>query len=477
MTITIIILLCTGLSESALHSNSTLPDNKDNAQGSLVIDPNIGLALVTIQNSSAGVSVTVRSACPPQQHQCSSLLVHSYPSVFMPSECQADTCDDILIIVDEPDISNNNIMHYTLMVPVVKATLLLKFEYRINTQYLKLKESRLVSTEAFGCNPVVSVSAGRSYYTVCEDSSLHQLVVLELENAQNVSEAFYVRSTDDLIPFDPNSHLSGVRGINSSSYDKESPYKIIFGIGIDFCVADISEVFEVECIPFTDCQGSIAQFHSGPLTSQYTLLYCQTKYGIVDISLDNSDVTSNNYSVVGYPVVCPSVTSLLNITRISTQTVLHYLDKAIPLIGDSVIVNRTKCFEVSGHLFFMYTDLELGVFLLSLKDEEWHSDIISLSVCPTESTDSCSSPKVFNQQYVLLQEGTHSSMDQNTTLKVFDVLQSKVVSVNKITFSPDIVIVLKVPPVPTSNTAIIRNGILIGVIILVLIISGTVISW
>ena len=419
------------------------------SESPISLDVPSGLVLFTVQNETDGISLTVTPTCPPAALECTVPQSHRIPNVSLPDECNSGNCNDILVISDEAELSNP--VQYILVVPVVRGVTLLHFVYRLDTQHLEFKEQSVVDSNRFSCNPTSSAHLGKAYYTLCTDSSSGNLKVLVLENVRNISGAVFSASVVDArIPI--NSTLTDITWIDLSSYDTEHPYKLLFGIETDLYQFDL-ELSLSRTISFPGCTGVITQIQPTPELVQnayYVLIYCQANYGYADIDNADENYVSDvdNYES-GYPIVCPGVSSLLNITTNGTQSILHYNAKATPLIGEAILLDESLCFGTDKKLFYLYTDLELGVFVLDLENEKINN--ISMNTCPT---DSCSLLRVFDQRYILLEERNPASLDLNSKLKLFDVFQKEVVSVINVNYTSDIMLVLKFPPTPQSALTI-----------------------
>ena len=435
------------------------------------LDIPFGLVLLTVQNQTDGITLITTPSCPPAAAlTCTPSQSHTIPNVSLPKECNSGNCKDILVINDN---DNANSVQYIIVIPVVRGVLLLNFEYRSDTQHLVLKEQSVVDSSGFNCDPMSSARLGAAYYTLCIDSSSERLSfnVLVLENVRNISEAvFSPRSVlDEMVPID--FYPSDILWIDLSVYDTENPYKLIVGAGTNLYVVNLERSHDYS-ISFLECTVTIAQLQPIPQLEQlvyYLLVYCQTNYGYADI--DNEDETNvigvDDYTT-GYPIVCPGVSSPLNITNNGTQSFLQYNAKCIPLTGEAIILNESVCFgnRTNKQLFYLYTDLELGVFVLDLENDKLSN--ISMNTCPTGRIDSCSLLKDFEQRYILLEETLSSSMNLTSKLKLFDVLESEVVSITNVDYSYDIVLVLKLPPTPTDQSALIIGSSVAAAIVIVL---------
>ena len=417
------------------------------SESTLSLDVPSGLVLFTVIKETDGITLIVTPSCPPAALECTVPQSHRIPNVSLPDECNSGNCNDILVISDEAELFNA--VQYILVVPVVQGVVLLHFVYHLDTQHLEFIEQSVVDSNRFSCNPTSSAHLGKAYYTLCTDSSSGNVKVLVLENVRNISGAVFSASVVDArIPI--NSTLTGISWIDLSSYDTEHPYKLLFGIETDLYQFDL-ELFPSRTIFFPGCTDVITQIQPTPELVQntyYVLIYCQANYGYADIDNADEDNVSDvdNYES-GYPIVCPGVSSLLNITTNGTQSILNYNAKATPLIGETILLDASLCFGTDTKLFYLYTDLELGVFVLDLENEKLNN--ISMNTCPTGIIDSCSLLKVFDQRYILLKESKlgPSSMDLTSKLKLFDVLQNKVVSVVEVDYSSDIMLVIGLPQI------------------------------
>ena len=401
------------------RNNGLLPLSVGRINVTLSLEVNSEFALLTVQNTSAGITVAITPLCSDQS-SCPAPQSLDFAGVFLPTECSLVPCEYKLIKIDATT------GQYLFGVPSVQSVLLLRFLYNKHSRLFKLTEAAVVHTgiDRWGCNPASILQLGEYFYTLCVDTSRERLRPLRIDNLNDFGDVSFNLATDDwIMPI-----IFPVPDISVLNQSEAGYEYILFVSGRSLIIID-EEADSFTGTSFPECNSTINRLqlrNSTGIDSDEVpyLLYCEQNYAWVNVADTDEPLRQYFYSDTGYPVVCQEndiIITVLTITTNGSNSSLQYKDMLIPLPGHDILLENSMCFGTKRNLFFLYTDTNMRTILINLLEDgtvRYLFDIICQST-------SCTPPRVFMNRYILL-ENIYSV--NNVTMNLYDTLKQNFVT-------------------------------------------------
>ena len=409
------------------RNNGLLPLSVRRINATLSLKVNSELALLTVQNTSAGITVAFTPLCTDQS-SCPAPQSLDFAGVFLPTECSLVPCEYKLIKID------TSTGHYLFGIPSIQSVLLLRFLYNEHSRLFKLTEAAVVQTglDRWGCNPTSFLQLDECFYTLCVDASRERLRPLQIDNLNDFGDVSFNHVTDDWIM----PKMFPVPDISVLNQSEAGYEYILFVSGRSLFVID-REAGSFASTFFPECNSTINRLqlrNSTEIDSDEVpyLLYCEQNYAWVNVADIDDPPRQYFYSNTGYPVVCQEndiIITVLTITTNGSNSTLKFKELLIPLPGQDILLENSMCFRTKEILFFLYTDIKLGTFLINLLEDRTPHNLLDHTICQTTS---CTPPRVFRNRYILLE--CNDSVD-NVTLKVYDMLKQNFVRIVRLNYT------------------------------------------